>query len=87
MFLLLEIVFILVMVCLLAKALIETVWGIILIITALILMALGYSLKMIACLIKIVEWLTLFLSPAKRRRSQYLNATGILGRACLCDDN
>lgn len=80
---LIEITFVIVILCLLTKALFETAWGIILVITGLFLMALGYSCKMIASLIKIVESLTLFLSPAKRRRIQAINATRTLGRACL----
>lgn len=83
MILIIEIAFVLLFLGLLAKALFETAWGIILIITGLFFMAFGYFLQFIISLIKVIEALTLFLSPAKRRRMENLKATRALGRICL----
>jgi sulfite exporter TauE/SafE len=80
---LLEIAFVLFFLGLLAKALVETVWGIILIVTGLMLLAGSYIWQFLTYLGRRLANLTLFLSPAKRRRMKNLNAARALGRACL----
>lgn len=83
MILIIEIAFVLLFLGLLAKALLETVWGIILILTGLILIASSYIWQFIACFGRKITNLILCVSPTRRRRIQNLNAARALGRACL----
>ena len=83
MILIIEIAFVLLFLGLLAKALLETAWGITLIITGLILIACSYSFQIIVCLGRKITNLILCVSPARRRRMQNLKAARALGRACL----
>ena len=53
MIILIEIAFALAFLGLLVKAIIETVWGAILMIQALLLMAVGYTLKFVACIMRL----------------------------------
>ena len=80
MILIIEIAFILFMVCLLIKALVETVWGILLIVTGLILIASSYIWQFLR---KITNLILCGVSPTRRRRIQNLNAARAIGRACL----
>lgn len=83
MILIIEIAFVLLFTGLLVKALVETVWGIILIFTGLILIASSYTWQFFTYLGRKITNLILCVSPTRRRRIQNLNAARALGRACL----
>ena len=53
MIILIEIAFALIFLIFLVKAIIETVWGVILMIYAILLMACGYTLKFVACIMRV----------------------------------